>query len=221
MDVEFRDAWATDAPDLANICLLADGDTFEFLLQGLSPHADVSNMLEALCRSETTAYSYRYFTVAVSEERVIGGFNAFSSDDFARLDRNLVNEMRSLPGVGPFSMIRWFIRRIRLASRSKAMDLPPNSLILANIAVFPPYRRHGIGTQLVQQVISIARAGPYKGVCLFTWEDRRNVIEIYRREGFRLTKTTPFRYHRRLPHRGRCLMEFPLKAHAREGPPRG
>ena len=57
MALEFRDARVIDAPHLAEICLCADGDTFDFLLHGLGSHLDVKDIMTALCRTETTAYS--------------------------------------------------------------------------------------------------------------------------------------------------------------------
>lgn len=88
--LQFRSARATDAPYLAEICLCADGDTFDFLLHGLGSHLDVKDIMTALCRTDSTVYSYRYFTLAVDDECVLGGFNAIPSADMARLDQNLV-----------------------------------------------------------------------------------------------------------------------------------
>jgi GNAT superfamily N-acetyltransferase len=187
---------------------------FEFLLHGLGSYVDVKETMTALCRTDATAYSSRYFTLAVEGERVVGGFNALPYIDMARLDRNLVAAMQNLHGFGPFPMIRWFVRRIRLAHRSKAVELPPNSLILANIAVFPSHRGQGIGTALLRRFVAAARTGSFESACLLVWQDRQRAIDLYEREGFRLMKTVPFRPHRRLPHRGRCLMQLALGSDA-------
>ena len=90
------------------------------------------------------------------------------------------------------------------------MDLPPNSLILANIAAFPSHRGLGIGTALLRQVVTAAGTGSFDSVCLFVWQDRQRVIDLYEREGFRITEAVRFRPHKRLPHRGRCLMQLAL-----------
>ena len=212
MELRFRQADTREASHLADILLCADADTFNFLLERLTPAMNPRDILTALSRMESTAYSLRRFTLAENDQRVLGGYNAIPSEDYPALDNALVDAMRLLPGFGVFPMLRWFFRRLQLARRSTPIPLPSNSLVLANIAVFPPHRGLGVGSALLRHLITTAQHGPFDSLCLFVWQDRQPVIELYEHMGFRITNTTPFRPHKRLPHHGRCLMQLPLTA---------
>ncbi|MCP4641429.1 MAG: GNAT family N-acetyltransferase [bacterium] len=205
--MQFRRAQPEDASDLAEICLTADEDTFAFLLDGLAPALSVRDTVTALCRTDNTPYSFRHFTLAIDGERVLGGFNAIPSSEMSTLDNHVVAAMKGPVGLGPVAMLRWFARRIRLVARCRQTPVPTNSLLIANVAVFPPYQGHGIGRRLMCQACSAARASGLDSLCLFTWEDREDAIAFYQRVGFRIVQTVKFRPHPRLPHRGRCLLK--------------
>lgn len=209
MQVHLRKAQVADAPFLAEVCLLADRDTFFFLLDGLRPDTPVEDLMTLLCRTDHTAYSYRHFTVAVDDGKVLGGFSAIPSSEARRLDENLATALHGL-GLGTLAVLRWFVRRLRLASRSKAMALPDNCLLIGNLAVFPPYQGMGIGRRLVQRALEAAGAGGFDSVCLFVWQDRDRAVRFYERTGFEVAKAAKFRPHRRLPHEGRYLMQRAL-----------
>ena len=89
-------------------------------------------------------------------------------------------------------------------------------LVLANIAVFPSHRGLGIGTALLRKVVAAASTGSFDSLCLFVWQDRRRVIDLYEREGFRIVKTARFRPHKSLPYTGRCLMQLALNPDRRQ-----
>ena len=205
--MRLRGAQAQDAPDLAAVCLTADEGTFDFLLRDLVPGRSVRDIVTALCRTEDTAYSFRHFTVAVDGERVLGGFNAIPSAEMSALDDHVVAAMSGPIDLGTGAMLRWFARRLRLATRCKRMAVPANSLVIANLAVFPPYQGRGIGRQLICQATAAARAHGFESLCLFAWEDRKNALAFYERVGFQVAQTVKFRPHRLLPHRGRCLLQ--------------
>jgi ribosomal protein S18 acetylase RimI-like enzyme len=208
MDLVFRRARAKDAPCLADICLLADGGTFEFLLDGLGGGKSVREKLAALCGTEDTAYSFKRFTLAESGGVVVGGFNGIPAVELSRLDDNLVGAMQRVVGLGVGDMLRWFLRRLRLAVRSKTLKLPEDCLLIANLAVFPEYRGRGVGRELIERAVADVKGGRHRSLCLFVWEDRTEAIGFYERMGFKTRSAVRFRPHRLLPHRGRRVMEL-------------
>ena len=212
MDLVLREARATDAPHLADICLLADQGTFEFLLGGLGRAMTVRDVLIALAGTENTVYSYRRFTLAESNGVVVGGFNAIPAAELSQLDDNVVGALQKVVGLGVGDMLRWFFRRLRLAVRSKTMKVPENCLLIANLAVFPRYQGRGVGGTLLRRAAGVAADTGYRSLCLFVWEDRAEAMGFYERMGFRTRSTVRFRPHKLLPYHGRCLMELVRRA---------
>jgi len=209
MDVHLRDADIEDAPFLADVCLLADRDTLGFLLEGLRPNMPVADLLTRLCRTEDTPYSYRHFTVAVDDDQIVGGISVIPAPDTRRLDEHLADALHGL-GLGIVGVLRWFVRRLRLASRSKALALPDNCLLIGNVAVLPAYQGMGVGRRLVEHAVEAAGAGGFDSVCLFVWQDRDGAVRFYERNGFEVANAAKFRPHPRLPHEGRYLMQRAL-----------
>ena len=208
MDFAIGQARSTDASLLADICLLADPGTFEFLLGGLKPGTRAGDILSCLCGAEGISYSFRYFALARRDREILGGYNAIPSDELRSLDENLATALKGKAGLGNVAVLRWFTRRIRLAWRSDAMAAPGGALVVANIAVFPQFQGQGIGKRLITHAIDEAQAGGLDSVCLFVWAERSQAIGLYRKMGFEVVGTAPFRPHKLLPYRARHLMRF-------------
>jgi ribosomal protein S18 acetylase RimI-like enzyme len=208
MDVAIRQGLASDAPHLAEICLLADPGTFEFLLGGIRSGTSATDILTALCGVEGTPYSFRHFTLAQRDGDVLGGYNAIPSGELRALDDNLAMALKDQAGLGTVAVLRWFMRRMRLARRSKAMPIPDGALVIGNLAVFPPFRGAGVGRRLIEHAVTTAQAGGMDSVCLFVWAERPEALGLYRKMGFEIACTAPFRPHRLLPYRARHLMRL-------------
>lgn len=207
MDPTLRQAHPEDATDLAEICLLAGGGTFEFLYDGLTRNPSATHIIAALCRTDNTPYTYKHFHVAEDETGVLGGINAVSFDELGVLEKNVIPALTAAAGFGMTDLIRWAIRRLRLARILGAPRLPKNSLIICNLAVFPEHRNQGIAKQLLGHAVDIARRNQYDSVCLFVWQDNTPAIKLYESIGFEIFHTTKLRKHKRIPHEYRHLMQ--------------
>jgi ribosomal protein S18 acetylase RimI-like enzyme len=206
MSVTLRTAVPEDAPAIARICLSAGGGSFEYLFNRLQPNTNAEQVLTRLAALETTPYSYRHFTVAESNGDVVGGANAVSMPALSKAEEQTLPALKQHAGLSPMALIRYAIRRIRLATRVRGEPIDPGTLILANIAVFPGHTGEGIGAALVQHVLARARQDGYPAVSLVVWESNERARALYERNGFRSVYTTRFKALGSLPERARCLM---------------
>ncbi|HEY7294156.1 MAG TPA: GNAT family N-acetyltransferase [Dehalococcoidia bacterium] len=87
-------------------------------------------------------------------------------------------------------------------------ETPPGEVELVSMWVDPVARGRGIGRELIEAVLSWARAGGAVRVRLWVTEGNAPAITLYRRCGFSLTsETTPHGWH---PDLRELLMQRPL-----------
>lgn len=62
-----------------------------------------------------------------------------------------------------------------------------HSLEIADVLLDAEFRQHGIGSELIKRVISLAKSNKCKSICLGTGEKDLLVHGFYRKHGFHLT----------------------------------
>ncbi len=65
---------------------------------------------------------------------------------------------------------------------------------IKRMRVHPGYRRKGIGSIIVDNLLDFARSKGFKKVVLDTTDRQKPAIELYRKKGFRLKKSERFFY---------------------------
>ncbi len=206
MTTQFRDATPQDSADIARVCCLAGGGAFEFLYNDLQRDHSAETILAALSALQSTPYSYRRFIVAESDGEFAGAANAISLPNLIATEKNVLPALRNNLGLGRTSVVRAVVRRIRLGLRIRGRQLDSDTIILANIAVFPKHTGKGIGASLVQHVLDEASTGGYPSVSLVVWDSNMRARTLYKRMGFALVDTAPFKPLPSMPYQARCLM---------------
>lgn len=213
MDIALRPAQRDDAAALAEICLAADPEIFDFLYHGLLPGNGATALVKFLCVATDNMYSYEHFTLAVGNGEVLGGFNAVPTQRLAPLEWNLELILRKRLRLARWSMVRWYMRRIALAARAETIPAPPNSFFISNLAVFPRYRGQGVARALLEAAVSQGETNGLGSLSLFVWDDREDAVRLYLRNGFRVEQAGRFKQSTKLPHSGRALMVRWLDPH--------
>ncbi len=209
-NVVYRPALKTDAPELAKVSILASGGTFQLLLKNLKPGVSVESVMQFLCATENTEYSYKHFLVAESEGQIIGGINALSVQERYDLAPNINPQLQAKFGFGIIQLIKFYIRARHLKGMNVLKVPSRNSLHINDIAVFPQYAGTGVGKQLVLKTIERARTEHFDFVSLYVWGDNNHAIEFYKRLGFTIISTASVIPHRYLPHKQSHLMLYKL-----------
>lgn len=68
-------------------------------------------------------------------------------------------------------------------------------LILEDLIVAQPYRRHGIGSRLMKHALAFAKEKKFLRLTLLTDEEHDRAMAFYERHGFRRSRMVPLRYN--------------------------
>lgn len=183
-----RKGRAADCPEIARLAHAAGGDVIEFILGSLSPGSTAPEVYLEMVAEPGGICSFDRCVVADVGGALVGMANAFP----ANLIRN------EFPVLNPSE------RELLLKPRFELNDW--TSFLVNNISVAANHRRTGIGTALMNAVVSEARGQGYKTVTLHVWADNVNGIAFYERFGFRRHGVAPFPWHVDLPHKGGSLL---------------
>ncbi len=206
MTIHLREATPEDAGGLAHVCRLAGGGAFEYLYDGLQTGHDAQTILTALAARKNTPYSYHRFTVAESDGEFAGAANAISIPDLVSAEPHVLPTLYNELGMNRIAVLRATLRRMRLGLRIRGRQPDADTLILANVAVFPEHTGQGIGAALVQHILDRAAVERYPSVSLVVWDANTRAHALYERMGFEQIYTAPFKPLPRMPYRARGLM---------------
>lgn len=82
----------------------------------------------------------------------------------------------------------------------------PNSWYICALAVFPPYRQQGIGTQLLDLAFEQARERGFPTVSLLCFEQNVGALRLYQRYGFKTIDQAAVIPHPLIHHTGNVLL---------------
>lgn len=212
MKVTYRPAQPQDANKLAEISILAGGGTFELLLANMKRGIDPKAAMTALASAPDTEYSYNYYRVAEVNGQIAGGINLLSKEERYKTAPNINPILRDQLDFGIPQLVKFYFR----ARHLKGMDIlsvPPKSLHINDIGVFPEYQGLGIGKELIKYSIQKAIDDGHPYLTLYVWADNEAAIGFYRKLGFELIKTAKVKPHKKyLPHSASHLMWIDLSS---------
>jgi ribosomal protein S18 acetylase RimI-like enzyme len=188
-EFDLRRATADDVPDLARLALMAGHGLFEALYEDVIPGVPASKIIERRFRRTGTTKSYEHCWVAVDQKRVVGGLNAYPTDDEAAdpADPLLPKDRRYL--IEPFKELE-----------------APGTFYLNIVAVFPEYRSQGIGNRLLSFARTRAREIGLSELSLTTFEKNTRATALYERFGFREVKRSPGAKHESIRYSGNFVL---------------
>jgi len=132
--------------------------------------------------------SHRVFTVATSNNEVVGVSAFYSGGDGLRL--NLGNFWNILRFYGP----RHLLQVVRRGLQMEAIIPPPsaNAGFISQIGVKDEFRGHGIGTLLIQHLVERTQAMGLQKCELDVAVSNPRAQGLYERLGFKVVKENPW-----------------------------
>ncbi len=186
MIITYRDAGQTDCLPIAGLDRIAAGGVLDFLYRDLVPGMSPVELAAEVLGRENGSYSFRNTRVAEIGGEVAGMLISYHSSHHALSD----------------DMTEYFPRdridRIRALFTAEV----PESLYIDSLAVHAPYRRHGIGGELLGHAAEKARRMGLDTLSLITFADNKTAHRLYGKQGFSLVQQLPFVADELMPHRG-------------------
>lgn len=191
MDLSIRPATAADIPDLSKLLLIATDGVVASLYEGVIPGLTTEKIVERRLAREGTCGAYTNCWVAVDGTRIAGKLHAYPLDDLA--------------GDPPDPLVPE--ERYKVLEAFDALDEPAAGSYYINvIAVFPDYRRRGLGGRLLDLAGEQARARGLTQLSLAVFEENAGAVRLYERIGFAIAARAPAPAHPLIPFSGDMLM---------------
>lgn len=180
MEIEIIPARKADAPFIARTVLDAIGKEHTLEMAGSADRLYlVEEVFTNLAAMDNSQYSYRNTLIALTPEgEYAGAVVSYDGADLRRLRRAFISEANRLLGWG-------------LKEADFTDETSPDELYLDSLMVLPAYRKHGIGTRLIEAVRRRADAIG-KPVGLLVAPDNPKAARLYARLGFQRQGIRPF-----------------------------
>ena len=159
--IRFRPATPTDTLFIANAILSAVG------VENVTD--DHLAQQARLCGRDDVLYSWRNTTIAEKDGTVVGSLTAYDGRDYRRMKAVTFPIIKALYGLDFMAM---------------PDECAAGEYYLDSLYVSPEWRKHGIGTALIQQGIEQARRRRIPHVTLIVSPEKPSAAELYRRIGF-------------------------------------
>ncbi|HOD15255.1 MAG TPA: GNAT family N-acetyltransferase [Spirochaetota bacterium] len=186
MIITYRDACPEDCPAIAGLDRIAAGGVLDFLYRDLVPGMSPVELAAEILSHDDESYSFRNARVAETGGEVAGMLISYHSSHHALSD--------TITDYFP----RDRIDHIRVLFTAKV----PESLYIDSLAVHAPWRRHGIGGELLAHAARKARGMGLDTLSLITFADNKIAHRLYGKYGFKLVQQLPLHPHELIPHRG-------------------
>lgn len=191
MDLDIRPATKTDIPDLSKLLLMATDGIVESLYEGVIPDLATHEIVERRLARDGTCGSYANCWVVANGERIAGKLHAYPMDDVASDPPDPLIPEERYGILDPF----------------EALDEPAAGSYYINvIAVYPDYRRQGLGGRLLDLAGKQAEAGGFSQLSLAVFEENAGAVGLYERKGFTVVARAPAPIHPLIPFSGDLLM---------------
>jgi ribosomal protein S18 acetylase RimI-like enzyme len=191
MDLDIRLATKADIPDLSKLLLMATDGIVASLYDGVIPGLATHEIVELRLAREDTCDSYLNCWVAADGARLAGNLHAYPLDDVANDPPDpLVPEERT-------AVLEPFEALYRQAAGSYYINV---------IAVYPDYRRRGLGGRLLELAREQAEARGFSQLSLAVFEENAAAVRLYERAGFAVAARSPVVPHPLIPFSGDLLV---------------
>ena len=174
MSLVIRDAQPSDAPDVSRLILLSGPS---FLTALLGPQA--VDIVETLVPRKHNLFSHEFTRVALVGEKTAGmlvGCTGRQRNKVAlHTGRLLLQRSRSR-----------LLTTLRNLVRAEMLLTPPGKadFYITSVAVYPQVRGRGVGTMLLLDAQSRARAAKCRRLVLDVEAENRPALSLYRKLGF-------------------------------------
>jgi ribosomal protein S18 acetylase RimI-like enzyme len=186
-NILLRPARPEDAYGLSELSIAAGDGMYEFLLEGLAPAPLLAPLIARTIKQEEGGFSWRHCHVA-DEKGVVGMVNAFPADWLRKEEKDVLPEDR--------------VRVLEAIDEAQDWD----SFLINGIAVRAPFRRQGIGHQLLSWAIEEAKTAGLARVTANVWAENAAARGLFEKLGFAIEKKIDVTPHEGLRHRGGCLL---------------
>ena len=148
--------------------------------------SNAGNVLSRSFRHDRNTFSYEHsYFIEVNGETAGMGL-AFTCEQMKK------EQIRSMLFILRYLKLRFFTRIIYLYRSSNIMvQITEGDSYLAHIALYPQYRRLGLGTKLLQRIEEEARALGSEKMVMDVETDNGRAIELYKRLGYRIESESP------------------------------
>jgi GNAT superfamily N-acetyltransferase len=187
-EISFRAAQPADAYALAELSIAAGDGMYEFLLGEMAPAAMLAGLISRTMKSETGGFSFRHCFVAVDQGVIAGMVNAFPAQWLQEQDQEVL----------PADRVQV------LAAIDQAQDW--QSFLVNGIAVRRPYRRQGIGKQLLRHAIENGKAQGFPRLTANVWAANPAGRGLFASQGFQESRAIEVAPHPALAHKDGCLL---------------
>ncbi len=188
-DLDLRPATKADIPDLSKLLLMATDGIVASLYDGVIPGLATHEIVERRLAREDTCDSYVNCWVAADRERIAGKLHAYPMDDVE------TDPPDPLVPEGRIAVLEPFEAPYRRAAGSYYINV---------IAVYPDYRRQGLGGRLLD--LAQAEARGFSQLSLAVFEENASAVRLYERAGFTVAARAPVAPHPLIPFSGDLLV---------------
>ncbi len=188
-DLDLRPATKADIPDLSKLLLMATDGIVASLYDGVIPGLATHEIVERRLAREDTCDSYVNCWVAADREWIAGNLHAYPLDDVAN------DPPDPLVPEGRIAVLEPFEALYRRAAGSYYINV---------IAVYPDYRRQGLGGRLLD--LAQAEARGFSQLSLAVFEENASAVRLYERAGFTVAARAPVAPHPLIPFSGDLLV---------------
>jgi ribosomal protein S18 acetylase RimI-like enzyme len=170
MITEIRAATPEDVRHLAQFLLMATGGLMDALYHDLVPGKSTRELVERRFLREGTTWYYRNHWVAVCEGQVAGGLHAYAQDDAAANPPDPIIPKERLVLLDHYNHLK-----------------APHSFEINVVAVYPRFRRRGVGARLLSLARAEAKARSFSRLSLYVFEQNDAAVRLYRSHGFEIS----------------------------------
>ncbi|QKE71708.1 GNAT family N-acetyltransferase [Arthrobacter citreus] len=144
-----------------------------FMLTGTSSYEQAIPILEYYVQSEQNRLSYHNCLVKETEGKVVGLIIAYHSLELSVLDRE---------------MLEIISRNLNLQNVQVDREADDEDFYIDTLSVHPDYQGKGIGTELLNGLLSFAKDKGVTRVSLNVDQDKPSVRRLYEKVGFKYEK---------------------------------
>jgi len=183
--IQLRSARRAESRTIAELYRMSSDGVADYIWSQLAkPGEDVLDIGARRYARENTDFSYQNVTLALVNGRIAGMIAAYVVGPSATDAPDVVDAV-----LAPYMKLE-----------------QPNSFYISGMALFPEFRRRGVGTRLLKLAADDARARGLRDLSLIVFEQNARAKRLYERFGFRETRREPIVPHPLIHHDGDALL---------------
>lgn len=183
--ISVRPAKKSECRTIASLYSISSDGVADYIWTKLAgPGENILDVGQRRYAREEGVFSYRNCSVAVLEDDIIGMLVAFPM----HVNRD-AGESETDPVLLPYSILE-----------------EDNSFYICGMALFPPYRGHGLGSRFLELAEELARKQKLPKLSLIAFEQNAGAKRLYERHGYREVARQPVVPHPLIHYSGDALL---------------